>query len=92
MPAPARAFKTGRLRRRSHCCEREQMLLTTTPSASIGLVVEAVDQKPLLEADAARVEEARVQTGGHTRRVRVVRAGRRARRHASLTDVHSQCE
>ena len=84
MPAAARAFKTGRLRRRSQRCEREQMLLTTTPSASIGLVVEAVDQKPLLEADAARVEEARVQAGGHTGRVRVVRAGRRARRHGLL--------
>ena len=35
MPAATRAFKTGRLRRRSHRCEREQMLLTTTPSASI---------------------------------------------------------
>ena len=45
-------------------------------------MVEAVDQKPLLEADAARVEEAGVQAGGHTGRVRVVRAGRRARRHA----------
>ena len=35
MPAATRAFKTGRLRRRSHRCEREQMLLATTPSASI---------------------------------------------------------
>ena len=35
MRAATRAFKTGRLRRRSQRCEREQMLLATTPSASI---------------------------------------------------------
>ena len=63
MPAATRAFKTGRLRRRSQRCEREQMLLTMTPSMSIPIST-SNGLETATKVDASAVDCSRTCCGG----------------------------